>query len=347
VEIWIDSRNRLARVVLSTSHTVAVRDDIAAVLAREERLRHPRDQDVFIGLTGFNLGATITPPVIPVARAPAIILTAHPGPQDRDYTAYGVPVFAQLAGALSNAGYFVVRYDARGVGRSGGRTENASLTEYAEDLTGVVDWLRKRRDVDSRRIAALGFGDGGPVALLAASRDEDIRALALLAAPGRSGREVTLEQQERLLASLAVPDADRTEKIALQRRIIDATLTGKGWESIPADLRRQADTDWFKSWLQFDPAAAFRRMKQPVLVLHAALDAETPPEHSAQLEALSRARKVPPTHTRVQVLAGLNHLFVPSRTGLVSEYSTLADLRIPAEVPAAVVAWLSDALPPH
>ena len=58
---------------------------------------------------------------------------ATSGPQDRDFTSFGVPVARQLAGALAATGNFVVRYDGRGVGRSGGRTENAGIDEYAED----------------------------------------------------------------------------------------------------------------------------------------------------------------------------------------------------------------------
>jgi hypothetical protein len=31
-------------------------------------------------------------------------------------------------------------------------------------------------------------------------------------------------------------------------------LTGKGWDTVPADLRKTADTPWFQSLLAFDPA---------------------------------------------------------------------------------------------
>ena len=75
----------------------------------------------------------------------------------------GVPVVrrphlsGQLAGRLADAGYFVLRYDARGVGQTGGRTESAGIAEYAEDAIAAVTWLRKRSDVDANRIALLGY----------------------------------------------------------------------------------------------------------------------------------------------------------------------------------------------
>ena len=87
-------------------------------------------------------------------------------PQDRDETVFGIPVLGQVAGRLSDAGFFVVRYDKRGVGQSGGRIETTSIEAYADDVRGVVAWIRKRKDVDRDRIALVGHSEGGAVALL-------------------------------------------------------------------------------------------------------------------------------------------------------------------------------------
>lgn len=340
VELWVDSRSRLARLLLPTSGLVAIRDDLATVMAREERARNAGDEDEFIGADGFSLGATITRPGTTVPRAPAVILVSAPGPQDRDFVSYGVPVFAQLAGALANAGYLTVRYDPRGTGRSGGRSETARLTEYSDDLIAVLKWLKKRRDVDERRISIVGYGDGGPIALLTASRDKSIAGVALVASPGRTGREVTLEQQQLALSRTKASDMDRTSRLALQARVIEAVLTGKGWEGVPDDVRAQADTQWFKSWLQFDPAAVARRVGQPVLLLHGSLDAETPPSHAARLDAMLRERKAPSTHTQIRVLPDLNHLLIPAKTGQVDEYMSLESRTVSREATATLVEWL-------
>ena len=40
----------------------------------------------------------------------------------------------------------------------------------------------------------------------------------LLEAPGKTGRELTIEQQQQLLARLNEPEAERQAKIALQCR---------------------------------------------------------------------------------------------------------------------------------
>ena len=80
----------------------------------------------------------------------------------------GIPTLAQLAGAIADAGFLAVRYDKRGFGQSGGRSESATIQDFAEDVRAVVRWLEKRKDVDPKRIAVVGHSEGAWVALLAA-----------------------------------------------------------------------------------------------------------------------------------------------------------------------------------
>jgi pimeloyl-ACP methyl ester carboxylesterase len=349
VELWVDARGRLARLALPTSSVVVLRDDLASVMAREETVRNPDDEEAFVGANGFSLGATLTHPASAPARAgaparaPAVVLVSGPGPQDRDYNVYGVPIFGQLAGALARAGQIVVRYDVRGVGRSGGRAESARLAEYSEDVVNIVSWLRRRKDVDADRIVIVGYGNAAPIAMLAASRDKHIDGLALLAAPSGTGREITLAEQQRVLAHIAIPAAAKSSRLALQTRVLDAVLSGKGWDALPDDVREQADTAWFKSWLEFDPAEAFKRMKQPVLVVQGALDMEVPADAAASLAALARSArpKLPATATRTVIVDGVNHLLVPAATGATDEYPTLHDRTISPDVVRALTEWLA------
>ena len=101
-------------------------------------------------------------------RHPAIVLVTGSGQIERDETVAGIPIFAQLAGSLAQEGFVVLRYDKRGVGQSGGRSERATLQDYADDLIAAVKWLAKRKDIDPKRIAVAGHSEGGAVAMLAA-----------------------------------------------------------------------------------------------------------------------------------------------------------------------------------
>ena len=332
VQVWADANGRLARIVMPAS---------SLIVMREETIRNPGDEDFFIGASGFNLASTVTRPPGVTGRAPAVVLVGGPGSQDRDELTYGVPKFGQVAGALSEAGYFVVRYDKRGVGQSGGRQEHAGVVEYAADVTSIVAWLRKRKDIDPDRIVLVGYAEGAAAALTAASRDNKIGGVALVAAAGSTGREITLEQQRLQLIRLKEPEAARQGKIGLQNRVIDAVLTGKGWEMIPEDLRHQADTPWFKSWLLFDPAATINKLKQPILIVHGAVDREIPPAHAERLETAGQARKnVAAARTRKVVAPGVNHLLIPADTGEIDEYDTLPTKTISPLVITALIDWL-------
>jgi pimeloyl-ACP methyl ester carboxylesterase len=357
VEIWIDSRDRMARLVIPATKTVVIRDDIASVMAREQIGHRADDEQVYIPSERFNLAGTVTKPfgsaqgragdAVPGKSSPrpAVILVPGSGATDREHMVSGVPIYADLAGALADAGFVVVRYDRRGIGQSGGRIENSTLAELADDVIRTVDWTRRRKDVDGDRVAIVSHGEGGAVAMLASAREKRIAAVGLLASPGLTGRETVLEQQRSALAILPGSDAERQDKIALQSKILDAVITGQGWEAVPTAMRRSADTPLFKSWLIFDPAAVIPKIDRPLLVLQGALDTEVPAAHADRLEELARRRpKTSSGDTTKVIVPGINHLLIAARTGSVDEYATLEPKAVSASVTAALATWLKDAL---
>ena len=291
VTVDVDARGRLARVVIAAAQLSVVRDDLSSVSSRPETFRNPGDENVFVPANGFNLAATITKPAPPAAKAPAVVLIGGAHGNDRDETVAGVPMFGQLAGRLAEAGFVVVRYDRRGVGQSGGRPEAATIADYAEDARAAVNWLARRKDVDKDRIAIVGHAEGAAVALIAASREKKVKAAVLLAAPGTSGYDLILEQQRLALDGMQLAPADREARVAFQRRLMDAAVTGKGWEGIDPQVRATADTPWFRSFLTFDPAAVMKKVKQPLLLVRAEGDAKVPMHHADKLAALANLRK--------------------------------------------------------
>jgi pimeloyl-ACP methyl ester carboxylesterase len=317
-----------------------VRSDLASVATRPQPVRNPTDTDVIIPALGFSLAGTLTmPPKMGRLRHPSVVLVTGSGSVDRDEAVAGIPIFAQIAGALAREGFVVLRYDKRGVGQSGGRIESATLDDYADDLRTAVTWLSKRQDIDPRHIAVAGHSEGGAVALIAATHEEKIASLILMAAPGVRGSDLILEQQQHLLELMNTPAAERQEKIDLQKRIQDAVVSSKGWENIPPELRKQADSPWFRSLLVFDPAAVIPKVKQPILIVQGDLDQQVAPHNADRLGELARKRKKA-APVEVLHLPGINHLLVPAKTGDVSEYISLADKNVTPEVAKAIVDWL-------
>jgi pimeloyl-ACP methyl ester carboxylesterase len=347
VEVWVDGNGRLARIAVPSQELAVLRDDLSSVMTREVQHQNDGDQNVFIPANGFTLAATITTPSTPAAgKWPAVVLVGSAGAVDREEATANVPIFGKLAGELASAGYLVVRYDRRGIGQSGGRVESATLDDYALDAGSVVTWLRKRPDVDRERVAVIGYGEGGLAALIAAQRfKSEIAAVALAGTAGVSGRSLALLQQAHALQRTNEPEASRKEKIALQTRMMDAVITGKGWEGVPAVVRKQTDTPWYKSWLTFDPAAAIAKMRQPLLIVQGGLDMHVFADSAAQLAKAGRARSnVPASATTSAVVPNVNHLLIEARTGELDEYASLAGGVIAPSVITIVRDWLGATL---
>ncbi|PYR16519.1 MAG: hypothetical protein DMF94_27755 [Acidobacteria bacterium] len=344
-DLWTDDAGRMIRFSVPAQSLEVVREDIAAVSSRSVTISRPNDEQVNIPSNGFSLVGTLSRPAqAGGTRLPAVVLVGGSGPADRDSVVFGVPVLGQIAGALADAGFIVVRYDKRGIGQSGGRAESASLADYSEDVRATIKVLADRKDVDPKRIAAIGHSEGGLVALMAAAKDKRIGAVGLIATPGITGADIVLAQQQRLLSRMKLTPEEKQAKVDAQKKIHEAVMTGKGLELLPPDVRRSVDNAEFQSLLMSDPAKLVQDVRQPLLVVQGELDTQVEPENADKLEALARKRKNAPPVEVVKV-PGINHLLVPATTGEADEYGTLKDKQVSQVVTQAIVTWLKKTLP--
>ena len=256
----------------------------------------------------------------------------------RDEIIDGVPALGQLAGDLAAAGFAAVRYDRRGVGQSGGRPDAATLNDFAEDARAAVRYLRNRRDIDKDRVAVLGYGsEGGAIALDAAAREGRIGAVVLVGAMGSTGADFVLDQQRRALDGLTLTEGERAERVDLQQKILAAVMSGKGWDQLPAAVRTQADTAWFRSFLAFDPAKAFEKARRPVLVVRLDQDSRVAPDQAERLLALANGRKKGEGATLLAI-PGVDHTLAPPAE------TEGAERRVAPSVARAIATWLDEAL---
>ena len=115
---------------------------------------------------GLTLFGRFTP-----SRNKATVLLVHGlGQSNQDMLFY--------AEILANTGFGIFMIDLRAHGSSDGDTSTNGLHE-AEDVTGAVEYLFHRIDVNGQRIGALGIGLGAQSILRAALQMESIRAMVL------------------------------------------------------------------------------------------------------------------------------------------------------------------------
>jgi uncharacterized protein len=112
-------------------------------------------------------GVTLAGRFFPGASGAVVVLThGYGGNQDE---------LLPLVRALAGAGLGACTYDLRGCGRSGGSVTFGALEQL--DLRSVVDHVAARPDVEAGRIGAFGFSVGAATTIMAAARDERIRAV--------------------------------------------------------------------------------------------------------------------------------------------------------------------------
>lgn len=275
----------------------------------------------------FSLAGTLTLPRAARSSVPVVVTITGSGRQTRDEDLWPLlPTyrpFREIAERLGAEGIGVLRLDDRGIGGSGGG--EGTTADYADDVRQVVAWLRHRPDVAAGRIGLLGHSEGGAIAPLVAARDPTIAGIVLLAGPGKSGRAILLDQVRRPIETApGLSDSARAAQLARVPEAVDRLVQGSAW------MR------WFAA---YDPLTTARRVKVPVLLLQGALDRQVSAGQADTLAAALRAAGN--RDVTVKVYPGLNHLFLHTEgDGSPSEYPTLKDTTLPAQVLDDIAAWL-------
>ena len=278
--------------------------------------------------TRQHLAGTLT---VPAGEGPfaAVVLLSDSGPQSRDAEVSGYRMFGQLADYLSRHGIAVLRFDDRGVGKSGGTYANATTADLATDAQAGLAFLRARPLISAHRVGLLGHGEGANVALLAAAGPGRAPAFVVsLAGYGQPGFDVLLRQQGEIMRLIGADPAQvkaardvyqRTVSIirqtpdnALARTKVAALLSGAN-TGIDAPMARaravQLTSPWSRYFFDFDPQARLDQVQCGVLLLNGTDDLQVSARRNMLplYKALRRAKRSAVSYR----LEGLNHLFQP------------------------------------
>lgn len=196
-----------------------------------------------------------------------------------------------LATRLARAGYASLIYDKRGVGESTGDWRTAGFEDLAADTRAAVSFLARRSDIDPARIGIHGHSQGGTIAPMIAA-DDSLVAFVVASAPSgvpmadaeifsvmNSIEDDGLPAEDAELARAYVGELVAVAYHGAARARLDsltAAARGRSWffEPPPPDSHYWT---FSRRIVEYDPAAAWRRVDVPVLLLFGERDRRVPP----------------------------------------------------------------------
>lgn len=287
--------------------------------------RFRSDEVTFVSHDGTKLSGTLTVPEHMAVAMPAVVLVHGSGPVDRDERVGPNPIFLELSNALSNGGFVVLRYDKRGIGKSGGDARTATRDDLLDDARAAIAFVQHSSDVDPRRIFVLGHSEGGELAPSLAAGGAPLRGIALMAPPAIPLDQILIQQTSRGLTGAAKTKAIADEKAEIARvRAGTANPYGAG--------------PWLRSSFGIDPAQVIKKVPCPILILQGGKDFQV---LASDLPRLVDAAKAAHRDVTVRVFPNDDHLFITVPTGenaVPAEY--LAPHRVDPAMVSALLAWL-------
>lgn len=296
----------------------------------------------------INLAGTLTMPK-GTGPFPVAVLISGSGAQNRDEEIFGHKPFKVIADDFAKKGIAVLRFDDRGTAKSEGNQAVATSADFATDVSAAVDYLKGRKEIDSRKIGLVGHSEGGIIAPMVHNMRNDISFMILMAGTGVRGDVLLLEQQRLIGQANGMTESQLTaaakvnkalfeivvnsegtpeEKTKKMRDLLEGTikenpelsaLSQKDQESFITQNIQSLNSPWMTYFLKYDPSEMLKRTSCAVLAINGTKDLQVPAEMNLKgiEEALKQAGN---TNYKIKALDGLNHLFQECETGAPGEY---------------------------
>jgi alpha/beta superfamily hydrolase len=308
---------------------------------------------------GIHLAGTLTLPKKD-GVFPAVILISGSGPQNRDEELLGHKPFLVLSDFLTKNGIAVLRFDDRGTGKSTGYFKGATTFDFAKDVEYAIEYLQKRKEINKNKIGLIGHSEGGIIAPIIASENENILFIVLMAGAALRGDKLLLLQKYKIETQMGIHKqlvesnqqifAGAYEIILNQRiknELVSDTLskyfTSKYGTALPdkqkTALINQLSSPWMLNFIRLDPIVYLSKVNCPVLAINGSMDLQVPSKENLEIIE-DNFRKNKNTSVKVKELKNLNHLFQECKTGSISEYGQIEQTIAPIAL-KEILNWIN------
>jgi alpha/beta superfamily hydrolase len=232
-------------------------------------------------------------------KSKASIVLAHGICSSKDYGGFHLG----LAWELARCGFDTLRFDFRGHGESGGKSEEMTIAGEVKDLAAAVRFLRSRH---ASQIGIVGHSFGGGVTVLYSARARPTPFALVLLAPVLDYRRTFVAPETPWTRQWFTPEA-------FARAQTSGTLDIGGF---PIGLKL------IQEFHSLDPANILRGIPIPALVIHG--DGDT----IASFKAAHDAVKMIPSVEFVRI-PGAEHYFEGRESSVFRKVSRWLDSRVP------------------
>ncbi|MCA1570602.1 MAG: alpha/beta hydrolase [Chloroflexi bacterium] len=308
----------------------------------------PRIDELRFRAGDLSLAATLTLPE-GEGRLPWVLLVPSWLPRNRDgdldrqrHPDWFAPapaivpdgLFARLAGGLAERGVASLRYDPRGCGESDGSWEASDLFSRIDDARDAIGAMRSRRELDLRRTAIVGHGEGAAVAMSVAIGDPAIGAVGLIGASARGYRDVLRRgaaERERTARDREHPFVAALDRVA--EELIERAERREPTVAIGmADLNLAAWEQAFRT----PPVALATMLHRNIVLAHGTADAWSHPDESRILAQVLEEGENDPI---LQLVESAGHELAEADRAAVGAFTAALVARMePRELPPVLIA---------
>ncbi|MGB2868234.1 MAG: alpha/beta hydrolase [Bacteroidota bacterium] len=220
---------------------------------------------------------------------PLVLIIAGSGPTDRDCNSpigMQTNAYKMLAEGFAGNGIATLRFDKRGIAKSGPamtRERDLRFQTYVDD---VVDWtLFMESDKRFSSITLLGHSEGSLIGILAAPQTHAAKFISVAGVGSTADKILQLQLKGKLPPALAEES----------NKILDSLRAGKTVSDVSQGLMslyRPSVQPYMISWMKFDPAQEIAKLKIPVQIIQGTTDLQVTVDDAKLLSAAKLDAKV-------------------------------------------------------
>lgn len=242
---------------------------------KEETIVGYTETKVFIDNGEYKIPAILTVPSN--SKDFPIVLMCHGTGSNKDEAGNGYEKYSKK---LAEDGIASIRFDFIGTGDSEIDYIDYSWTSAINDVNEVVEYAKTVENVDSDKIGILGWSQGGTVALLASSSNDDIKSVVTWAG--------AVDYKE-----------DITDELYEEAKNNGYTIKTFGWRD---DLK--LGLQWYEDVRNTDLMGAINEINSPILAINGDKDVDVLPSEAEMIIENSSN-----DGSEIYILEGADHTF--------------------------------------